>query len=303
MGSVCVLGTCVEDTTFRVNRMPAEGESLTATSCSTTLGGKGFNQAIAAIRLGSDVSMIGVMGNDQIFDRALDRLRREGIGEHITPGRPNSGRAAVIVEDKTGENRIVGYPGPAMWMLGRDINDEQVEMIRNTDVFVTQMEQSMDATETALGIAREEGVTTILDPAPIAGTLPESILKLCDYVTPNLTEMGYLAGGRYTTNVTDMTHHLMDLGVGRVVLTMGRFGVFLREPDTHTAHHVEAHNADRVVETTGAGDAFVGGLATGLAEGMQPLDAVRFGNVAAGVSVTREGTSDAMPMRTEVEGP
>ena len=178
--------------------------------------------------------------------------------------------------------------------------EAQADLIRSARVFVTQLEQPIDAAERALELAREGGAVTVLNPAP-AAELSDRVLGLCDYVTPNESETESLTGLPVTNaeGAERAAEALMARGVGNAIITLGEQGALFH--DGTTALHVPAIHAGDVVETTGAGDAFNGGFAVALAEGRSPADAVRFANATAAISVTRPGTAPSMPTRDEID--
>jgi ribokinase len=210
-----------------------------------------------------------------------------------------TGAAYIFIEEATGDNAIIIAPGAAATISAADVEAE-AELIRRARVFVTQLEQPMEAAVRALEIARAAGVATILNPAP-AAALPDGMLALCDYATPNETETEALTGIAVETleDAARAASALRGLGVGTAIITLGERGAYIQGADR--AGHVPAFFAGPVVETTGAGDAFNGGFATALAEGMDPMAAVRFGCATAAISVTRPGTAPSMPTRVEVE--
>ena len=165
---------------------------------------------------------------------------------------------------------------------------------------MTQLEQPMGAAVRGLELARSAGATTILNPAP-AAALPDGMLALCDYVTPNESEAEALTGIAVTDHASAeaAAKALMAQGAGAAIITLGADGVLYH--DGARTVHVPVLAAGKVVETTGAGDAFNGGFATALTEGMDPVDAIRFGNATAGISVTRPGTAPSMPARDEID--
>ena len=174
------------------------------------------------------------------------------------------------------------------------------ELIAGSAIFVTQLELALPTVERGLQLARTCNVPTILNPAP-ACKLPASIFPLCDFITPNESEAEILTGIRVTTlaDAERAADALLALGVRNVIVTLGAQGVFVK--NAATAAHVSAFDAGPVVETTGAGDAFNGGLAIALAEGKDLLAAARFGCAVAALSVTRPGTAPAMPTRLEID--
>lgn len=297
MGKVVILGVFVADTSYRADRMPRMGETILGNSFALGPGGKGSNQAVACARIGAETHMISKLGQDDFAKLALDTWAEAGVTPHADQiSESYTGAAYIFVEESSGDNAIIVAPGAAALMDTADI-DARAELIKSADVFVTQLEQPMPAALHALGIARAAGVTTILNPAP-AATLPEGMLALCDYVTPNETECEALTGIMVETekDAERAAAALRALGVGTPIITMGERGAHL---DGHGL--VPAVKAGPVVETTGAGDAFNGGFAAALAEGKSPLEAVQIGCATAGISVTRPGTAPSMPDRREVE--
>ena len=210
-----------------------------------------------------------------------------------------TGAAYIFVEEATGNNAIIVCPGVARTISAMDV-EAHAELIGGAAVFMTQLEQPMDAAMRGLELARAGGAATILNPAP-AAELPDEMLALCDYITPNETEAEGLTGVPVKTvaDAEPAAKALLSRGVGAAIITLGENGVWF--DDGTVAEHVPAMYAGPVVETTGAGDAFNGGFAAAIARGMAPLDAVRFGNATAAISVTRPGTAPSMPLRSEVE--
>ncbi|MEP5729528.1 MAG: ribokinase [Sulfitobacter sp.] len=297
MGQVVILGVFVADTAYRADRMPKMGETILGNSFALGPGGKGSNQAVASARIGADTHMISMLGQDDFAKLALDTWDEAGVIPHVKQrGDTYTGAAYIFVEESTGDNAIIISPGAAALISAADV-DTHADLIAGADVFITQLEQPMDAALRGLQIAREAGVVTILNPAP-AAPLPDGMLALCDFVTPNETECEALTGVKVTT-VTDAQkacEALQALGVKTPIITMGEQGAFL------CGHGmIPAVKAGPVVETTGAGDAFNGGFAAALAEGKSPEEAARYGCATAGLSVTKAGTAPSMPDRATVE--
>ncbi len=297
MGKVVILGVFVADTAYRAARMPKMGETIMGNSFALGPGGKGSNQAVACARMGAETHMISRLGQDDFAKLALDTWAAAGVVPHVTQD-PDSytGAAYIFIEEASGDNAIIIAPGAAALISAADV-EAQADLIRGADVFVTQLEQPMDAALRGLQIARAAGVATLLNPAP-AATLPEGMLALCDYVTPNETECESLTGIAVASeaDAERACHALRDLGVGTPIITLGERGAFVFGHGL-----VPAFKAGAVVETTGAGDAFNGGFAAALAEGLPVPEAARYGCATAGLSVTKAGTAPAMPARAEVE--
>ncbi|WP_425041194.1 ribokinase [Primorskyibacter sp. S187A] len=297
MGKVAILGIFVADTAYRADRMPRMGETILGNGFALGPGGKGSNQAVASAKLGAQTHIVSKLGQDDFAKLALETWARAGVIAHVDQvSETYTGAAYIFIEENTGDNAIIVAPGAAALISVADI-EARAEVITGADVFVTQLEQPMDAAVRALELARGAGVTTVLNPAP-AAELPEGMLALCDYVTPNETECEALTGITVVTpeDAERACMALKEMDVGTPIITMGEQGAYL-----HGHGLVPAVNAGPVVETTGAGDAFNGGFAAGLSEGLSPLEAARMGCATAGLSVTKAGTAPAMPERATVD--
>jgi len=293
-GSVVVLGVFVADTAYRAGRQPSMGETILGLGFKLGPGGKGSNQAVAAAKLGVETHFITRLGVDTFADMANDTWRQVGVKPAaIATPESYTGAAYIFVDDKTGDNAIIVAPGAAALISPSDI-EANADLIRAASVFVTQLEQPIDAAVRALQIAREAGVTTVFNPAP-AAELPDEIYALCDYVTPNETEAEALTGRRVESieDARGAAAARRAKGARAAIITLGKRGALLQTQDQSV--HVPAISAGPVVETTGAGDAFNGGFAVALARGYSPVEAVKFGCAVAGVSVTRAGTAPSMP--------
>ncbi|MDU9002350.1 ribokinase [Sedimentitalea todarodis] len=296
MGNVVILGVFVADAGFRADRMPRMGETLLGNSFSLGPGGKGSNQAVACARSGVETHFITKLGQDDFAGMAETLWEGAGVTAHAERCADSyTGAAFIFVQESSGDNAIIIAPGAGAQIAAADM-DAQADLIRDASVFVTQLEQPMDAAVRALSIAKEAGVTTILNPAP-AAQLPDGMLALCDYVTPNETETEALTRIAVATpdDAARAADRLCELGVGTPIITMGEQGAYL-----HGHGLVPAVRAGKVVETTGAGDAFNGGLAAALSRGESPLRAVQIGCATAGLSVTRAGAAASMPHWDEV---
>ena len=299
MAQVVILGVFVADTAYRADRQPKMGETILGTNFVLGPGGKGSNQSVAAARLGGDVTFISKLGQDPFGDMAIETWKNAGVKTAVKRVADTyTGAAYIFIENGTGNNAIIIAPGAAATISLADI-EENAALIRAAKVFVTQLEQPISAARRALQIARKAGVATILNPAP-AASLEADIFGLCDYMTPNETEAEALTGLPVTNLVqARQADALIAKGVGTVIITLGEKGALIH--GRQFSEPVPAISAGPVVETTGAGDAFNGAFAVGLAEGMIPIQAVRFGCATAGISVTRPGTAPSMPSRAEVE--
>ena len=299
-GPIVILGVFVADTAYRAERQPRLGETILGEDFRLGPGGKGSNQAVAAARAGGDVHFISRIAHDAFGDLALKTWADAGVTPAVTRTDTGyTGAAFIFLESGTGNNAIIVAPGVAGDIGEGDI-ESRADLIRSASVFMTQLEQPIPAAIRALRMAREAGVTTVLNPAP-AAPLPDGMLALCDWVTPNESEAEALTGLPVHDPATAeaAARTLILMGAGAAVVTLGSQGAMLVHGDR--AVHLPAIGAGPVVETTGAGDAFAGGLSVALSEGRPPEEAVRFGIATAGISVTRPGTAPAMPSREEIE--
>jgi len=297
---VTVMGSYVADLAFRIDRLPTWGETRMGQSFQLGPGGKGSNQAVAAARAGAKVAFISKLGPDPFGEMARTLYREEGIDTQYVFSTPNpTGAAAILIDAAKGENAIIVVPGACFVLTPVEV-DQATALIASSSIFIAQLELPLSTVEHGLKLAHSNGVPTILNPAP-AAALPEAIYPLCDYLTPNETEAAALTG----IPVTDLASAeraaiaLLSRGVRNVILTLGAQGALIKNGTL--TRRIPAVTAGTVVETTGAGDAFNGGLATALAEGMDIIEATRFACAVAGISVTRPGTAPSMPHRPEID--
>jgi ribokinase len=299
--AITVMGIFALDLAFRTHKLPAWGETVVGSSLATVPGGKGTNQAIAAARLGAETYFLSKIGTDAFGQIAEAAYREAGVRTDFLRRDPQAatGAAAILLDDATGENAIVVSPGASSALTISEI-DAAREAIARSACFLTQCELPLSFARHALGLARSLGVPTILNPAPaVAGA--ESLLPLCDYVTPNEHEAQALTGLSVGTlaEAEAAADALLARGARHTILTLGARGAFVKSATLK--QHIPAFDAAPVVDTSGAGDAFNGGFAAALAEGMDVIEAARFGCAVAGIAVTRPGTSPSMPRREEVE--
>lgn len=301
---IVILGIFVADTAYRAERMPKMGETILGRTFALGPGGKGSNQSVAAAMArsasGGQTHFITRLGKDDFAAIARSTWARAGVRPEVTEDAESyTGAAFIFLEEATGNNAIIVSPGAAARITPQDL-EARADLIRGASVFVTQLEQPIEAARAGLRIAREAGVTTILNPAP-AAALDDALLALCDYLTPNESEAEALTGLPVTTlpEAEAAADALLARGVGAVVITLGANGALYR--DRSRSVHVPVISAGPVVETTGAGDAFNGGFAVALSEGRDVVEAMRFGCATAGISVTRPGTAPSMPARSEID--
>lgn len=297
--AVCVVGSTNLDLTFRAARLPRPGETIIGQTFQVGFGGKGANQAVMAARLGARVTMVGKVGRDVFGEQLLRNFRDNQIDlSHVgIAGDQASGAASIVVDDQA-RNCILIVPGANGSLSPRDVRSAAVA-IAVADVLLGQLEVPVDATLEAFRIARSSNVTTILNPAP-AAPMPDELLAFTDLCVPNETEVESLTGQPVHTweQAETAAQCLSERGPRTVLVTLGDRGVLL----------MNGRNVERVpaltvpaVDTSGAGDAFIGSLAVFLAHGRSLNDAVRRANAVAAISVTRSGTQSSFPNSAEVE--
>jgi ribokinase len=297
---IVVVGVFVADAAFRCERLPALGETLIGDGFQLGPGGKGSNQAVAAAKAGGDVALVARIGRDAFAAMGRAVWAEAGVTPRVIEDADRAtGAAGIFIEAPTGRNAIVISPGAAAALSPADI-EAQAQALAAARVVLTQLEQPVETARRALEIGRAGGAVTVLNPAP-AAALPAGMLSLCDYVTPNEAEAQGLTGIAVTglESAEAAAAALMAQGVAKAaVVTLGESGALVH--DGRKAWHVPPMSAGPAVDTTGAGDAFNGGFAVGLAEGMHLEAALRLATATAALSVTRHGTAAAMPDRAAI---
>jgi len=293
---IVVVGGFNMDLTTYVPRMPRPGETILGERFVMSWGGKGSNQAIAAARLGAQVTFVGRVGRDSFGEAALQVWQESGVDKrHVVIDSDRATGVAPIWVDSAGENMIVVASGANSALHAADV-DAVFEAIREADVMVTGLEIPLATAAYALRLAKSQGVCTILNPAP-ACMLPDAMLADVDFLTPNETELSVLAGA-VADETEELARCLLNGPSRAVIVTMGAGGASYFTGGE--SGHVSAFPV-HVLDSTGAGDAFTAGLAVALGEGMALADAVRFGSATAGACVTRLGAAVSMPDRAAVE--
>jgi len=298
MGKIVVLGSLNMDLIIRMARLPAAGETMLGGDLVTALGGKGANQAVAAARLGGDVAMIGRVGADAYGQAQQVALHKEGIDTQWLLSDPSAptGVAFILLEE-TGQNSIVVSPGANHRLAPDDVRATQ-NALESASCLVMQLETPLATVAEAASQAVQKGVRVILNPAP-AQPLPASLLASVYALILNETEASQLTGLSVDRDaeIRQAGRRLLEQGLHYVVLTLGGRGAFWMTPQRSgftPAFEVQ------VVDTTGAGDAFVGAFAVALAEGMGEDEAARFACSAGALATTRLGAQPSLPTRAEV---
>ncbi|XOQ21019.1 MAG: ribokinase [Pseudomonas shahriarae] len=288
------------DLVTRASRLPRGGETLVGQSFATVPGGKGANQAVAAARLGAEVAMIGCIGSDAYGAQLRDALLVEGIDCQAVSEVPGSSGVALIVVDDSSQNAIVIVAGSNGQLTPASLLAFDA-VLQAAEVIVCQLEVPMDTVGYALKRGRELGKTVILNPAPASGPLPADWYACIDYLIPNESEASALSGVPVDSldSAKVAATHLLKAGAGKVIVTLGSQGALFA--DGQGFEHLLAPKV-QAVDTTAAGDTFVGGFAAALASGQSEAEAIRFGQVAAALSVTRAGAQPSIPTLHDVQG-
>ena len=299
MGQVTVVGSFMYDLVATVPRRPKTGETLVGNTFGMFLGGKGANQAIAASRAGSKVTMVGRLGNDFFGKQFLEKFSKEKINtDFVTQDDENGTGVAMPLIDASGDNSIVIIPQANMALTVDNINQAQ-SIIADADVLVMQCEVPMDANQRAAEIAKQNDTLVILNPAP-AQLIPDQILKLVDIIIPNETETETLTGlpTKTESDVLIAGRNLLSKGVETVILTLGDRGSLLLNEDGEKL--IPAFDVS-VVDTTAAGDSFCGVLAASLANGISINLSVEIANAAGALAVTKLGAEPSLPQRDAID--
>jgi len=298
---VFIFGSFVTDLTARIEIFPEVGETVKGQNFCMGPGGKGSNQAVAANRAGADVSFVTRLGKDALGRAALDFYKAEGFNtkDVIIDEEYPTGAALIVVNDTTAQNQIVVIGGACDHFNDSEMPDI-LNKLKQFDILLLQLETNLEPVKVLLKEAKKRGILTILNPAP-AQSLEEEYLRCIDIITPNETEAQTLTGVEMgdKDGIRKAAAELLVSGVGKVIITLGDDGAYANDGKDERFFDIVKY--DTPVDTTGAGDAFNGGLAAALARGLDFFDAVLYGSTVAGIAVTRHGTAPAMPYEAEIE--
>lgn len=302
MNKICILGSINMDVVVKVNSMPKVGETIIGNNLMNIPGGKGANQAVAAKRSGASVYMLGKVGLDSNGNRLIEELKKDQINvDHIYKDESKPTGTAIITVDESGNNSIIVVPGANMRITQQELN-MATEVIKSCNILIAQFETNMDIIIEAFKIAKEYGVITILNPAP-AKQVPDELLQYIDVIVPNETEAFELTKVQVNDLKTakESAEIFLNKGVKYVIVTMGEKGAALIGDEG--CEIIPAYNVS-AVDTTAAGDSFIGALASKLEGSDVNYDnlksAVVFGNKVSSIAVQREGAQPSIPTVDEV---
>ena len=298
LGKICVIGSLNMDLVINTPRIPVIGETIIGNGFMTVPGGKGANQAVAAARLGGEVTMVGNVGDDLFGVSLKENLNINNVNSQNVKTLENVPTGVAIVVINEGNNYIILDSGANFKISPEDISNLE-NVIKNSDILLLQMEIPQDAIERAVDIARKYGIKVLLNPAP-ARELSNDFLEKVDILTPNESECEYITGLKLSTfeDASIAIKCIMGKGVKQVVITLGGRGVVYNSGEKILHKPVPMVE---VVDTTAAGDSFTGALAVALTKGMSIDDAIDFANVVGTITVTKKGAQTSLPFLEELE--
>ena len=298
---IAILGSLNYDCVIYGKSLPHKGETVIGNSSGFFFGGKGANQAVQAARLGADVHFIGKVGKDDVGSKMIASLKKEGITTtHITVDDSTTSGTCAIFVDENGDNALMVAPNANLRVTKDDI-DAAMSVIRKCDIFIAQLEVSIEAIEYAIMQAYKAGVTVILNPAP-ANKISADVFQFVDFLTPNETEAQFYAD--ILPDAADKgtciraAEKLLSFGVEKVIITLGAAGSFYADNENHFL--VKAFKVD-AVDATAAGDAFNAGVAYKLGQGVNIKEAIVFGNAVGAVAASKKGAQSSLAKLDHIE--
>lgn len=299
MKKIAVVGSLNMDIVIETPHMPKGGETISGRNVTLIPGGKGANQAYAVGKLGGDITMIGAVGRDSSGDALLENLKSVNVNvsgirrmeEGVT------GQAYITVDDH-GENSIILIAGTNR-LVTKELIDDHMDVLRECDIVIMQLEIPLDVVEYVKEFAVEEGKTVIVDPAPAISNIPDHFWKGIDYIKPNETELAILTGLKMETReeLVQGARMMIEKGVKNVIVTLGGDGCLFVTNETEEffpSHKVKA------VDTTAAGDSFTAAFALALSQGKEYKEAIELGQKVSSIVVTRKGAQTSIPTMGEV---
>ncbi|WP_449621150.1 ribokinase [Robertmurraya sp. Marseille-Q9965] len=298
MKKILVIGSFMTDLVVQTPKVPVEGETIIGSTFNRFTGGKGANQAVAAARLGGDVTMIGKLGEDDFGREHIDALKAENVNHQsvIYDSQSNTGVGNIVI-DQNGNNRIVVIPGANLRLTEKDIASFE-NVIIDSDIVVLQLEIPMETVYKSIELAHKHGKTIILNPAP-AQPIKSIYIDKVDYFIPNETEASLLTNIEVSSLETaeKAAETLLMQGYKNVIITLGSKGVLFK--NSSEMKYVKAHTV-KAVDTTAAGDSFIGSFAYGLSNEMSVEQSLNLAVAASALTVTKLGAQPSLPKIDDV---
>lgn len=298
INKIVVIGSCNTDMVITTDRLPKPGETVLGGNFKMFSGGKGANQAVAAARLGGNVSFISNLGDDLFGKQLIEQYKKEGIDTRYVFSDENlSTGVALITVDKEGENCITVASGANEALYPDDI-DKAIDAFDSAEILLLQLEIPIETVEYAAKLAYKKGIKVILNPAPTT-KFSDELLKCLYAIIPNRVEAELLSGIKIIDrqSAKKAADIIAAIGVNKVIITLGNKGVFIKDGVNY--YDIPAYKV-KTIDTTAAGDTFCGAFCVGLLENTNILDAVKMANKAASITVTREGAQSSIPYKHEI---
>lgn len=290
---ITVVGSINVDNVLNIKRFPKIGETISAMDYNIKFGGKGANQAVAACKLGAEVSLIGAVGKDDLGKQNINNFKNFGMNVEGIKISDNQTGCAVISVDESGNNMIIIYPG-----ANNSVDEEQIKkyeyLIKECDLVMLQFEIPMLSVEYAAKIAKKYGKTIILNPAP-ARKISDSLLEMADYITPNETELMEITG---ISDIKKGAENLIERGAKNIIVTLGDKGCFYINKNEEIKMDSFKIN---VVDSTAAGDSFNAAFSVAICENKTMKECLRFANAVGALTATKQGAQNSIPYRNELE--
>ena len=298
MKNIVVIGSLNMDLCFGLDHILKPGETKLAKSLNYYQGGKGANQACAIARQSGKVSMIGAVGADENGKKLKNGLKENGVDvEHVFELKELPSGMAIINIADDGENNIVVYPGANFGLLPKHI-DECKQIIEQSDICVLQQEIPLETIYRVLDICEETNTKTVLNPAPANKSFDKKYFGKIDYIIPNETELEFLADKQFNGNVKELSDIVLSKGVKNIIVTLGERGSFYKGEQGSFYTNAKKVNS---IDTTAAGDSFIGGFVSSLARGENVKNAIEYATKVSAITVTRKGAIPSIPTIEEVE--
>lgn len=296
-GKALVIGSVNVDSTYELKTLPVLGETILAQKKHQNIGGKGLNQAVALSRMGLETTFMSAIGNDQSGVQVLEYLSNTNINsDFIIKKESDTGEATILVDEK-GDNMIIPYLGANNLLTKNDIADYS-NVFEGIDVCVLQMEIPIATVEYIVDYCYEKNIRVILNPAPASTDLSHETLVKVDYLVPNETELEILSGKLISTdNIEEVGRELIRQGLQRLIVTFGKHGSYYFDKEEY--YHVQPEKT-KVVDSTAAGDTFIGAFVSCILKGDRAKEAMKFANRASSITISKKGAAESIPYFTEL---